>query len=718
MTKTETAEPASAVPRYLSRDLSWVDFNERVLEEGLRGDLLPLDRYKYLSIVSSNFDEFFMVRVAAIKRAGHSTVNVIPAAHDPEKELDAIRAKVRAIMDRQYKALREDVFPALARGGLCLIRPADWSPSQREFLETLFLQEFAPVLTPLRVEDDEPLPLIENLCIHAAFLLEPVNGGTEKKISIIRIPPVLDKIIQIQGKTGEDDGKIYLALFEDLIFFYGHFLFPGYMVREKLFFKINRDADISVDEQRDEDFIEAMEEVLEGREKSMVVRMCYSPGSTALRDYFASRFRLEEGDLYEIDGPLNPENLYDLAPGPGFEKLREKPWKTFHNPAFPEDQPVWDRIREGDVILHLPYQSFDPVIRFFRDAASDPQVISIKTTLYRTGENSPIIRALEQASLAGKHVTAVVELKARFDEKQNISWAIRLEKAGVIVVYGLAHLKIHAKASIVIRRENNRLRRYVHLSTGNYNETTAKVYEDLSLFTASDEIAYEAGLVFNMITGYSVIQSMRRLIIAPISLKSRLLYLIDRETSRSGSGAPGRIMAKMNSLADREIIEALYRASGAGVEILLNVRGICLLVPGVPGLSENIKVRGIIDYYLEHSRIFYFANGGKEEIYLSSADWMPRNMERRVELMFPVLQDDTKQLVLGILKSYFLDNTHAWQLDSGGSWSRVPGANAESFRAQTRFLSMAEKAASPANGESSQASREGFVIRRRPPGAN
>ena len=698
------AQQRDQFQRYFSRDLSWVDFNERVLEEGLRRELLPLDRFKFLSIVSSNFDEFFMVRVAAIKRAAAGSGD-----QDLINELETIKLRVRSIIERQYRALREEILPDLARGGLCLARPNDWRENQKEFLESLFREEYLPLLTPLRAEEEEPLPSIENNQIHAAFLLEK-GEDEEEKISIVRIPQNLKRVIRLL--PGE---KSYWAVLDDLVLSWGQYMFSGYRVKEKLLFKINRDADFSVDEKRDEDFIEAMEEVLVHREESMVVRMVYSPGSVKLRDYFARRLEISGDDYYEVDGPLNPEGLQDLARIPGFDHLREKPWKIHKNPAFPEDQPIWDRIREGDIILHMPYQNFDPVIRFFRDAATDPAVISIKTTLYRTSENSPIVRALEQASLAGKHITAVVELKARFDERQNISWANRLEKAGVIVVYGLAHLKIHAKAAMVIRRENERLRRYVHLSTGNYNENTAKVYEDISLFSCRDEIAYETGIIFNMITGYSVIQTMRRLVIAPMALKGQILNLIGGEINHTSTEAPGKIIAKMNSLADLEIITALYRASQAGVEILLNVRGTCLLIPGVPGMSENIRVISIIDHYLEHSRIIYFANGGNEKLYLSSADWMPRNMERRIELMFPVLQEDTKKQVIDILKSYFRDNAHAWELDSRGAWSRVDGAGEKTFRAQTHFLGMAEKAAASAAGTGTAGA--GFTIRRSPPGA-
>jgi polyphosphate kinase len=362
-------------------------------------------------------------------------------------------------------------------------------------------------------------------------------------------------------------------------------------------------------------------------------------------------------------------------------------------------------------MLHLPYQSFDPVVRFFRDAARDPQVISIKTALYRTGGDSPIIRALEEAALNGKHVTALVELKARFDEARNISWANRLEKAGVIVVYGLARLKVHAKITLIIRREQDGVKRYVHLSTGNYNDKTAMLYEDIGIFTVREDIAFDAGLLFNMITGYSVIHATRQLVIAPTNLKRRLIGLIDREAKRSCSETPGRIMAKMNSLADSDVIQALYRASQAGVRIQLNVRGICMLVPGVPGFSENIRVVSIVDRYLEHSRIFCFANSGNEEVYLSSADWMLRNLERRVELMFPVLQADIREEVRGILEACFRDNQQAWQLNADGVWERrAPEKDEEPFRAQEYFLVQAKRAA-----ENPWASKQEFVVRRGSP---
>jgi polyphosphate kinase len=687
---------------YFNRDISWIDFNARVLEEALRQELPPLDRFRFLCIVSSNFDEFFMVRVAAMKEALRSRAAQDPSGLSPEAQLQLTGEKVRAILRRQYDCLRDELLPLLSAGGLELVRPDTCTEWQRDYLESLFMQEIMSVLTPQRVEEDVPLPSIGNLGIHGAFLLTGPAGKTVS--AVIRIPAALDRIIWLPG---EKDGKTRWALLEEVVTTWGGYLFPGYTVKERFLFKVTRDADFSVDEKRDEDFIEAMTEVLAGRESSKPVRMTYTPGSLRLRDDLARRLDLGPEDLYEINGPLDLKTLSDLVSVRGFDGLRSKPAAVYRSAAFSDDESLWDRVSQGDVLLHHPYQSFDPVVRFFQDAAADPQVISIKTALYRTSGDSPIVKALEQAALQGKHVTAVVELKARFDEERNISWANRLEKAGVIVVYGLARLKVHAKISLVIRRETGGRRRYVHLSTGNYNDRTAKQYGDIGLFTANDDIAFDASLLFNMITGYSEVLRTRKLVIAPTALKHTLLGLIDRETKRSSPEAPGRITAKMNALADKEVIDALYRASQAGVRVSLNVRGICMLVPGVPGLSENIRVVSIVDHNLEHSRIFAFANGGAEEIYLSSADWMSRNLERRVELMFPVIQEDLKARVFRILEAYFRDNCRARLLGPDGRWtSRAPSPGEGVFRAQAAFL---EQAAA----ERPWTSRQEFTVRRK-----
>jgi polyphosphate kinase len=729
-------------PRYFDRDLSWIDFNSRVLEEGLRPDLLPLDRFWYLSIVSSNFDEFFMVRVAEMKRAlragaglGVETRTAAgvqaqggvfdPAELSPEARLREVRKRVRAIIRRQYDNLLSEILPALARGGLELVRPEGYSIGDMDYLEAFFMGEIYPVLTPLRIDSADgghELPAIVSRCLYAAFLLAPENDEDEEEpISIVQFPAILDRIILLPGDggrtDGEKNGKVRWALLDDVILTWGVCLYPGYRVKDTMLFKINRAADFSVDEQRDEDFIEAMEEVLEDRNRSSAVRMVCSADSRQLREELARYLELEKPDIYEVDGPLDLGSLAGLVHirnkgSHGLNTLRSRPWKSYASAVFSEDELLWDRISLEDVLIHLPYESFDPVVRFFQDAAADPQVISIKTALYRTSGNSPIVRALEQAALNGKHVTAVVELKARFDEERNISWANRLEKAGVIVVYGLARLKVHAKISMIIRREADGIKRYIHLSTGNYNDKTARQYEDLGLFTVREDIALDASIFFNMITGYSVIQEMRKLVIAPTALKRRLLELIEREAKRSSQEYPGRIMAKMNALVDTDVIEALYRASQAGVKISLAVRGICMLVPGVPGLSEHIQVVSIVGHNLEHSRILYLSNGGAEEYFLSSADWMPRNLERRIELMFPVLQEDLKKRIKDILNAYFRDNLHARALDSSGVWTRLePPYGEKPFGSQEYFLSQAAKA-----GENLRTPKQEFTVRRSPPG--
>jgi polyphosphate kinase len=721
--KNETSFPC------LSRDLSWVDFNERVLNEGLRKELPMLERFRFLAIVSSNFDEFFMVRVAALKRMQNSAD---PCGLTPAQQLKAISEKVHSIMNKQYKCLQDEIFPGLAKNGLFFLRPDSWSVPQLDFLNSFFVGQVYPVLTPLRLEEEKPLPFIESRLLHAAFLLEPETpeAGTPEKLKIIvPLPSVLNRIVWLPSSgtmkiNGQEKEKLQFVLLEDIITTWGAYLFPGYRVKESLLFKINRDADFSVDEQRDEDFIEAMSEVLEGRDKSAVIRMVYTAGSGKLKDELAKQFSLEGDYLYEADGPLNLFDFLELTNVAGMEELNEKPWKIYPSTDFNEDTPVWDRISQGDVMLHMPYQSFDPVVRFFQEAANDPQVISIKTALYRTGgaipgssmqasssSFSPVVRALEQAALNGKHVTALVELKARFDEERNISWANRLEKAGVIVVYGLSRLKVHSKITMVMRRENDRVRRYVHLSTGNYNDRTAKYYDDICLFTCREEIAYDAGILFNMLTGYSTVNQMMRLTSAPSGLKRRFLELIEREANRALHKYPSRITAKMNSLTDIDIIKALYAASRAGVKISLCIRGICTLIPGIPGISENISVISIIDHYLEHSRIYYFANGGAEELYLSSADWMTRNLERRVELLFPVQDEKIRAELQDVLNDYFRDNCQVSELNRDGKWMRPERTEKENvFRVQKEMLSRAAKASEKADPVKLE-----YTVRRSPP---
>ena len=741
---------------YISRDISWVDFNERVLNEGLRKDKPLFERLRFLSIVTSNFDEFFMVRVAALKRLqkAEAVTEIDPCGLTSTQQLKIITEKVHSIIKKQYDCINEEIFPELAKNGLSLLHPDSWSVPHLDFLDSFFVTQIYPVLTPLRLEADKPMPFIESRSLNVAFLLEQESTNlpsatpsdelfdtTPKEMMVIvPLPSVLNRLIWLPdydtpeksettalGTAGIEKEKLQLALLEDVIVTWGAYLFPGFRVKEHMTFKINRDSDFSVDEQRDEDYVEAMVEVLEGRERADVIRMVYTPGSEKLKEELAKRFSLENDFLFKIDGSINLADFIELSNVASLEELIEKPWKIYKSADFNEETPMWDRISQGDVMLHLPYQSFEPVIRFFQEAANDPQVISIKTALYRTGgaipgigqhsglsAYSPVVRALEQAALNGKHVTAVVELKARFDEERNISWANRLEKAGVIVVYGLSNLKIHSKISLVLRRENERIKRYVHLSTGNYNDRTARYYEDLCLFTCREDIAYDANLIFNMLTGYSTVQKMNRLAIAPTGLKRRFLELIEREASRASHNYPAKIIAKMNSLTDVDVIKALYTASRAGVKIFLCVRGICTLIPGVSGVSENINVISVIDHYLEHSRVYYFLNGGAEELYLSSADWMLRNLEKRVEILFPVQDEKLRGDLIAVLGNYFRDNCQVSVLDSEGKWTLLKPANGEKpFRIQKEMLSRAAKTSdipSPAKME--------YTVRRSPPASN
>ncbi len=711
--KTESA-------RYISRDLSWIDFNARVLEEGRREDSPPLERLKFMAIVSSNFDEFFMVRIASLKRARRAGAGKDPSGLDPEAQLKAAAERIRSLVALQYESLTRDILPALAAEGLELVRPGAYSGAQLSYLESLFQTEVFPSLTPLRVDDEAGFPFTGNLRLHAAFILCPAGDsaaalacsseggdGKAERIAVVQIPPSLDRIVWLPL---EADGKTRFTLLDDVVMTWGHRLFPGWNVGEVSLFKVTRDADFAVDEEREDDFIEAMEEVLVGREQSRAVRLSISSGSPRLKDELTRRLELGSDDVYEMPGPIDLRSLMELSQTKGYDHLREKPWRNLWPADFPEDGPLWDRIRASDALLELPYESFDPVVRFVSDAADDPQVIAIKMTLYRTSGDSPIVQALERAAQNGKQVTALVELKARFDEGRNIAWASRLEQAGVIVVYGIARLKVHAKACLVVRRETDGVKRYLHLSTGNYNDKTARLYGDFALFTANDELTYEASLFFNMITGYSAVQSLRHLVVAPADLKHRLIELIEREAKRAAQEYGGAIVAKMNSLADIEVIDALYRASRAGVKILLNVRGICMLVPGVHGLSENIRVVSVVDRYLEHARAFYFANGGADEVYLSSADWMPRNLDRRVELMFPILQDDLKRRIRGRLDTYFKDNDRARELRSDGSWARIaPATGEEPFRSQERIYASVSEGVEIAR----RAPRREFVVRRR-----
>ncbi len=689
---------------FINRELSWIEFNARVLNEAKKKTVPLLERLNFLSIVTSNFDEFFQVRVASIKRELMKSPNITEASGlTPSGLLKRISERCHEIIGEQYELLDREILPQLRENGIGYVQSGDYSPSQTAFAQSYFKNQIYPLLTPLRT-DGEEFPHIANRHSYAAFLLGPREGfrvkdeifsvkkDSKEGVAVVQIPSDVPGIIWLPDdekfadeNQGEDrahenpDGKKckMFTLVDDVIASFGDSLFPGYEVKESLLFKVNRDADFAVDEDAGEKFIQAMEEVLVKRQSSFPVQAICNSTSKTLSDYIKNKLQLGDDDLYCVDGPVDLTCLKELADEDfdGKENLQYPAWKHFYPADLPSDGFLWNTIRSHDVLLNVPYQSFDPVVKFIQDASLDKDVLSIKMTLYRTGSNSPIVRALEKAAQNGKQVTAFVEVKARFDEQRNISWVNELINAGVTVVYGIVNIKVHAKIALVIRRESDGLRRYVHLSTGNYNPGTAKVYQDFSIFTSNPQIASDATFFLNVISGYSAVQTMRHLFMAPITLKQKLIDLINREIQQSSPENPGLIVAKMNSLCHPEIVKKLYAASQAGVRILLNIRGICTLVPGVEGVSENIRVVSTIGRYLEHSRICYFQNGGEEELFLSSADWMERNLDRRIELMFPVTDKQVFQKVKETLMMYFEDNTQTHLLQNDGTW--IPATTGE-----------------------------------------
>ncbi len=705
-------------PLFFNRELSWIEFNGRVLNQAQNKQIPLFERIKFLSIVSSNFDEFFMVRVAGLKRQERMN----PSWKDvsglsAKNQLTAISKRAHELFDTQHKLFSNEIISELKTEGIKYVHPSKFSAEEKLFTENLFHEQIFPLLTPLRAEGENELPPIANLKIHVAFLLKAIIEGSnfyetaahETKndpLAFVQVPSMLDRIIWLPTQSNEKP----FTLLDDIIILYGTFLFPGYSVEQTLVFKAVCDAAFSVDEENDENFIKAMEEVLLARKKAIPIRLTCTSTSNDIAKILIEKTRLSPKDVYSTETPfIDLKSFNALDSLEGFSHLRYPTWKAQYPVSFEQKVPLWDTLKQKDVLLHVPYESYEPVLQFVNDAAEDPDVLAIKMTLYRTSGNSPLIKSLIKATRNGKQVTVFVELKARFDEERNITWAHQLQQEGAIVVYGIAHLKVHAKILLVVRRENSGIVRYVHMGTGNYNEKTARLYVDMSLFTTNSDIANDVSLLFNMISGYSAVQSMDKLFMAPVHLKSQLLAMIDREIQNSTKENPGFIMAKMNSLSHPEIIKALYKASCSHVKILLNIRGICMLIPGLKGQSENISVVSIIDRYLEHTRIFYFQNGGSEEIYLSSADLMPRNLERRVEVMFPVFQQDIFSVIKDTLHVYFSDNQNAQNLNTDGTWSKISQKNAQNIRSQEYFYSVYKNNAI----EESKKSKKEFVVRRK-----
>lgn len=691
---------------YFNRELSWLEFNARVLEEGLDRSNPLLERLRFLSIVASNFDEFFMIRVAALKSRKRSLGD--GTERDPmsgltlDELLAAISRRTRELAARQYACLSHELLPELGKAGLCILDPYDWDIDSRAWLEQWFINQVEPLLTPVAVppEGEGPFPLTGNLKIHAAFLLRHALDASQEQLVIIQVPSNINRFVRLPGRG---DLCTRFVLLDNIVLAFGHLLFPGWLIKEKTLFKITRDADIGVDEDADDDFVAAMEKVLVDRQVSPPIRMTISADSEGLEPIISSRLGLAVEDIYPIDGPIDLGSFISLCNMKGQESssIQNLSFDSFEaSKQFDdsEDKTVFDELRNRDIVVHSPYDHYGTVLEFIEKAATDRATLAIKITLYRTSGDSPFVKALIKAARAGKQVTVVLELKARFDEQRNINWASRLEQAGAIVIYGLAKLKVHAKAAMVVRKEEDgQIRRYIHLSTGNYNDRTAKQYSDISLLSSSPALARDVADFFNSISGLSSIGELKHLAMAPYDLKRRIISMIDREAERSNAASRGLIIVKMNSLGDRDIINALYRASCAGVRIKLNIRGVCLLKPGIKGLSENIVVSSIVGRFLEHSRIIYFYNAGNEELYLSSADWMPRNLERRIELMFPVLEDEAKKRVKGFLDLYIADNKNARHLGPGGRWQKPEKSG--KLSAQEELMKEARKRAAKNEGQ-------------------
>lgn len=677
---------------YINRELSWLEFNDRVLREGMSADVPLLERLKFLAIVSSNLDEFFMIRVAGLKRAAAAKVSRTDfSGMTPEQQLAAIRQRAARMIEEQSRAIRE-VALALAPQGIGLLTPDDVTPEQRRFLKSYFATGILPALTPLGVDELDPMPLLPGLKLYLALLLEPreVPAGEEPapRVAVVPVPGGLPRFITTPGTKG-----VCLARLEDVMAANMELLFGDYRIVAQTVFHLTRDADVEVDEEDAAELLAAMQEAIVARRRQAVVRLMISAGpDPRLKSWLLGQLKVAETDVYEVDGMLDAGALMQVANRPGFESLKYEDWPALWPHDLPAGGELWPVLQEQDVLLFHPYESFEPVVRLLQQAADDPNVLSIKQTLYRTSGDSPIVRALIRAAEAGKQVTVLVELKARFDEAKNVQWARQLEDAGCYVIYGIAGYKTHAKILLIVRREAHRVRRYVHLSTGNYNDRTAKLYSDIGLLTSDSDLTADAAAFFNLLTGYSQAVGWKKLTIAPTGLRQRFLDLIDREIQASTPDRPGLIIAKVNSLQDRKICRALYEASRAGVRVQLNVRGICCLRPGVSGASENIEVVSIVDRYLEHARIFYFRNGGHEEIYMGSADWMARNLDRRLEILFPVQEPALKKRLMAILGTFFADNVKARRLDSSGTYDVAPRVGPP-VRAQEQFYAEAVEAA-------------------------
>lgn len=658
---------------YTNRELSWVKFNERVLSEA-RDKSLPLfERLKFLSITASNLDEFFMIRVASLKDMVHAKYTKTDIAGMTAKEqLKALSKVTKELVDTQYSTYNRSLLPALKKIGLKVVEHHEnLTKEQQEFVDTFFEDEVYPVLTPMAMDSARPFPLIRNKTLNIGALISKKDkkGKEELEFATVQVPSVLPRIVQLPD---DKDGNTVVILLEEVIERNINKLFLSNAVVCTCPYRIMRNADLTIDEDEAADLLKEIQKQLKKRQWGEVIRLEVEERmDERLLKILEEEFQIKDEDIFKINGPLDLTFLMKMYGISGFDEFKTKPYVPAQVPAMMNDEDIFTQIRQGDILLHHPYMTFYPVVDFVQQAAKDPNVLAIKQTLYRVSGNSPIIKALAQAAENGKQVTVLVELKARFDEENNIVWAKMLEKAGCHVIYGVIGLKTHSKITLVVRREENGIRRYVHLGTGNYNDSTAKLYTDCGILTCSARIGEDATAVFNMLSGYSEPRTWNKLVVAPLWMRDRFLHLIEIERKNALEGRKARIVAKMNSLCDRGIIAALYAASAAGVKIDLIVRGICCLKVGIPGISENITVRSIVGNFLEHSRIFYFYSDGNEEIFMGSADWMPRNLDKRVEIVFPVEDEQLKEEVKHILQIQLEDNVKAHILQPDGTYEKV-----------------------------------------------
>jgi polyphosphate kinase len=679
----------------VNRELSWLEFNQRVLEQACDVSLPLLERAKFLAITSSNLDEFMMVRVGSLKLQYERNAMVRdPSGRTVSQQLQAVTKHCNEIVSKQYHMLRESLEPLLAESEIQRIDLNNCSDRCLDAADSRFHNDVLAVLSPQAVFEERPFPLLQGLGVHLCVRLK-ANPTTSSATKGEAADPQWDFAIVPLGRTvprllpmPADRGHAYVLL-EELVSHYVDDFFPGREVVECIAFRITRNADVELQEDSAADLMVGMEEVLESRRQSRVVRLEYSASaSDPMLAFLSEKMELRSQELFPIDGPLDLTYLFTLHGLEGFDFLRDKPWPPQGTPEIDPTESMFTSIAREDVLMVHPYERFDPVVRLIEEAAVDPDVLAIKQVLYRTSRNSPVVAALKRAAEHGKYVSVIVELKARFDEARNIEWAREMEQSGVQVIYGIRGLKTHAKVCIIVRRESQGIVRYMHFGTGNYNEATATLYSDVSLLTCNEQLGADATAFFNAVTGASQPQQLQHLSAAPISLRNRILELIENETLRCQEGQKAEIIAKVNALVDTEVIDALYRASQAGVKILLNVRGVCCLKPGVKGLSESIRVVSIVDRFLEHARIIYFRHGGSPELFISSADWMPRNLNRRVELMIPVDDERCREKLIETLRAYFKDDTNTWLMRSDGTYKRVK-PHEERYRAQEKLYQRA-----------------------------